>query len=158
MNSIKKDLERKLTMAVRQYGISNTLFRNVVADRLGLNVTDMECLGLLFHKGIANPTELAHHTGLSTGSTTAMLDRLENAKLILRKPNPNDRRGLLISVNKKGSKNIEPFFVNVRNAQNNLISSFSENDIQILIDFFNRFMNIYEVQRKNLINNSTNKK
>jgi DNA-binding MarR family transcriptional regulator len=150
MSFSKKDLEHELVMAVREYGISNTLFRNVIANRIGINVTDMECLGLLFHKGIASPTELANYTGLSTGSTTAMLDRLEKAKLIVRKPNPTDRRGLLISVNKEGSKQIAPLFIKARKAQNELISSYSEKNLQMLTDFFKKFMEIYEEQRRNL--------
>jgi DNA-binding MarR family transcriptional regulator len=150
MSFSKKDLEHELVMAVREYGISNTLFRNVIANRIGINVTDMECLGLLFHKGIASPTELANYTGLSTGSTTAMLDRLEKAKLIVRKPNPTDRRGLLISVNKEGSKQVAPLFIKARKAQNELISSYSEKNLQMLTDFFKKFMEIYEEQRRNL--------
>jgi len=147
----KQDLEHALVMAVREYGISNTLFRNVIASSLGLNVTDMECLGLLFHKGIATPTELAKHTGLNSGSTTAMLDRLEKAKLIVRKPNPNDRRGLLISVNKAGSKKIAPLFMHARQAQDKLVASYSAKDLQVLIDFFTRFTQVYEDERETLL-------
>jgi DNA-binding MarR family transcriptional regulator len=150
MSAAKKKLEQELVIAMREYGISNTLFRNVIASSLGLNVTDMECLGLLFHKGIATPTELANHTGLSTGSTTAMLDRLEKAKLITRKPNPNDRRGLLISVNKDGSKKVAPLFMGARNAQDKLVASYTVNDLEKLIDFFKKFIDIYELERHNL--------
>ena len=84
-------------MAVRDYGVNLTQFRNAMSEWAGLNVTDMECLRLLFHKGIATPSELARHTGLTSGATTAMLDRLEKAGLIERRPNPNDRRGTLIA-------------------------------------------------------------
>jgi DNA-binding MarR family transcriptional regulator len=151
MSVDKSDLEHRLIMALRQYGISNTLFRNAVASRLGLNVTDMECLGLLFHKGIATPTELANHTGLSSGSTTAMLDRLEKAQLIVRKPNPHDRRGVLIAVDKAGSARVAPLFAGARNAQNKLVASYSEKDLQLLTEFFEKFTAMYEEQRKDLI-------
>ena len=69
------------------------LFRNMVSERLGVNVTDMECLGLLYNKDLATPSELARYTGLGSGATTAMLDRLEKSGLIERRPNPDDRRG-----------------------------------------------------------------
>jgi DNA-binding MarR family transcriptional regulator len=93
----KADLKNRALMAVRDYGVNLTQFRNAISEWAGLNGTDMECLRLLFQKGIASPSELARHTGLTSGATTAMLDRLEKAALIERRPNPNDRRGTLIA-------------------------------------------------------------
>jgi len=155
MNNLrKKELERDLILAVREYGISMVLFRNLVGSTIGINVTDMECLGLLFHQGIATPTELAKHTGLTSGSTTAMLDRLEKARLITRKPNPNDRRGILITINKIGAKKIAPLFIGVRKGQDELVEGYSEKDVQVLLDFFSKFTDIYELHRKKLIQNA----
>jgi len=39
---------------------------------------------------------LSPHTGLSSGATTAMVDRLERAGLIGRQPDPMDRRGTIL--------------------------------------------------------------
>ena len=83
-------------MAARDQGVSSVLFRNAIGRKLGQSVTDNECLSFLMIKGTATPTELAHYTGLTSGSTTAMLDRLEKAGFISRKPNPEDRRGTLV--------------------------------------------------------------
>ncbi len=94
--STKTDLQKRALLAVRDYGIQLTQFRNAVSEWAGVNVTDMECLRLLFLKGTATPSELARHTGLTSGAATAMLDRLEKAGLITRQPNPHDRRGTLI--------------------------------------------------------------
>ena len=84
--SKKIDLKKRALTAVREYGIHLTLFRNAVSDWAGLNATDMECLRFLFLKGIATPSELARQTGLTSGATTAMLDRLEKAGLLERHP------------------------------------------------------------------------
>lgn len=159
MNNLsKKELERDLILAVREYGISTVLFRNFVGSTIGINVTDMECLGLLFHQGIATPTELAKHTGLTSGSITAMLDRLEKARLITRRPNPDDRRGILITINKTGAKKIAPLFIGVRKAQDELIGSYSEKDVPVLLNFFTKFTDIYEQHRKELIQNAKSAK
>ncbi len=96
-NSTKTALKRRALTAVAEYGVNLTRFRNAMAERQGLSVTDMECLRLLFLRGTATPTELSRHTGLTSGATTAMLDRLEKAGLIERRPNPDDRRGTLIA-------------------------------------------------------------
>jgi DNA-binding MarR family transcriptional regulator len=150
----KKDLEHRVIMGAREYGISTTLFRNAVGEKLGVNVTDMECLALLFFKGIATPTELSKYTGLSSGATTAMLDRLEKAKLIQRQPNPDDRRGTLISVDKNSVTTVGPMFADTRKAQDTLVASYSDQELQIIADFFERFTALWEQSRDKLAKQS----
>ncbi len=137
-------------MAVRDYGIHLTLFRNAMSEWAGLNVTDMECLRLLFHKGIATPSELAKHTGLTSGATTAMLDRLEKAGLIERRPNPDDRRGTLITPAKSAAEKAASWFESARKAQDELISSYSEKELEIISDAFERFTKIWEQEREKI--------
>jgi DNA-binding MarR family transcriptional regulator len=107
--------------------------------KLGLNITDLECLSLLTIKGISRPTELARYTGLTTGSATAMLDRLEKAKFVTRKPNPKDRRGVLIEINKQSAGAIGPVIADVQKAHKELIASYSEEELATIVDFLTRF-------------------
>jgi DNA-binding MarR family transcriptional regulator len=146
----KTELVDQVILGARQYGISNVLFRNLVGERLGVNVTDMECLGLLFHKGIASPSELARHTGLSSGATTAMLDRLEKSGLIARRPNPADRRGTLIALVESGAEKIGPWFSSVRQAQAKLISSYSEEELRVIAGFFEQSAKMWDEEREKL--------
>ncbi len=148
--STKTDLKKRALMAVRDYGIHLTLFRNAVSERMGLNVTDMECLRLLFLKGVATPSELARHTGLTSGATTAMLDRLEKAGLIERRPNPDDRRGTLIAPAKSGAEKVASSFESARKAQDELISSYSEKELEIISDVFERFTKLWEREREKI--------
>lgn len=136
---IMNDAQKQLITALGEYNLAATLFRNATSHMLGLNTTDMECLSLLGVKGIATPTELAHYTGLTTGSTTAMLDRLEKAKLITRKPNPNDRRGTLIEVSKNLQKTLRPTYADIQKVQNKLISSYSDAELAIIAGFLAQF-------------------
>jgi len=137
-------------MAVRDYGVHLNLFRNAVDEWAGLNTTDTECLRLLFQKGTATPTELAKHTGLTSGATTAMLDRLEKAGFIERKPNPDDRRGTLITPVKSGAEKMATWFASARDAQDNLISSYSESELEIIIDVFERFVRLWDQEREKI--------
>jgi len=149
-NSTKTDLKKRALIAVRDYGVHLTLFRNAMSEWAGLNVTDMECLRLLFIKGISTPSELARHTGLTSGATTAMLDRLENAGLIERRPNPNDRRGTLIVPVKSGAEKVASWFESARQAQDELISSYSESELEIIVDVFERFIKLWDQEREKL--------
>jgi len=137
----KKDLEKQVIIAAQQNGISSVLFRNAIARKLGLNITDSECLSLLSIKGVSTPTELARYTNLTTGSTTAMLDRLEKARFIRRKPNPKDRRGVLIEITKKWTETVGPMVAGVQKAQDDLIASYSDKELETIADFLTRFTN-----------------
>ena len=134
-------------MAVRDYGVHLILFRNAMNDWAGLNTTDMECLRLLFNKGIATPSELARHTGLTSGATTAMLDRLEKADLIERRPNPDDRRGTLIAPTESSTEKVASWFASAREAQDKLISTYSETELEIIADIFERFVKVWDQER-----------
>ncbi len=152
-NSTKTELKKRALMAVRDYGIHLTQFRNAVSEWAGLNTTDMECLRLLFIKGIATPSELARHTGLTSGATTAMLDRLEKADLIERRPNPNDRRGTLIAPAQSGAEKAASWFESARKAQDELISSYSESELEIISDVFERFVKLWDQEREKVQRN-----
>jgi DNA-binding MarR family transcriptional regulator len=149
-NSTKTDLKKRALMAVRDYGVNLTQFRNAMSEWAGLNVTDMECLRLLFQKGIASPSELARHTGLTSGATTAMLDRLEKAGLIERRPNPNDRRGTLIAPKESSAEKMASWFESARKAQNELVSGYSESELEIIADVFERFAKLWDQEREKI--------
>lgn len=125
----------KLIKALGEYNTAQILLRNANAKKLGINAVDMECLNLLSLKGTSTPTEIARYTGLTTGSTTAMLDRLEKAKLISRKPNPNDRRGVLIEVSDSLGNTLRESMAELRKVQNKLIENYSDNELELIAWF-----------------------
>jgi DNA-binding MarR family transcriptional regulator len=149
-NSSHSGLKQRALAAVRDYGVNLTLFRNAMNEWAGLNATDMECLRLLFLKGVATPSELARHTGLTSGAATAMLDRLERAGLIERRPNPADRRGTLISPEKSAAEKVAAWFESARNAQDALISSYSESELEIIADAFEKFAQLWDREREKI--------
>jgi DNA-binding MarR family transcriptional regulator len=134
-----RDLERQVMIAVREQGISSVLFRNAIGRKLGLSITESECLSLLSIKGISTPTELSRYTGLTSGSTTAMLDRLEKVEYIRRKPNPKDRRGVLIEIDKKWAETAGPLVAGVQKAHKELIASYTDKDLETIADFLTGF-------------------
>jgi len=146
----RTDLKKRALMAVRDYGVNLTQFRNAMSEWAGLNGTDMECLRLLFQKGVSTPSELARQTGLTSGATTAMLDRLERAGLIERRPNPNDRRGTLITPEKSSAEKMASWFASARQAQDELISSYAESDLEIISGVFERFAKLWDQEREKL--------
>lgn len=135
----KMEAQMRVVRASQEFGIASVLFRNAIGRRLGLNITDIGCINFLFIKGASTPTELSRYAGLTTGSTTAMLDRLEKAGLIVRKPNPNDRRGLIIEVHQRSRELIGPMVARAQKGQLDLMDEYSEKELLAIADFLTRF-------------------
>jgi DNA-binding MarR family transcriptional regulator len=85
-------------LALRDLGESADLFRQVVADRLGLTGADLAVLSLLEARGPLTAGQLAEASGLSTGAITGVADRLEGAGYARRGQDPDDRRRVIVAL------------------------------------------------------------
>ena len=90
-------LLKQLGETLRKVGAQSVLMSDTVGRLVGLNSTDLECLDLLYLSGATTAGRLAAHTGLTTGATTAVIDRLEQAGFVRRMRTTGDgcssRRG-----------------------------------------------------------------
>src|SRR5690242_16283635 len=68
-----------------------------LARRLRLNPVDYQAMKHLMTSGVAlGPVELGALVGLTSGSATGLVDRLERAGHLRREPDPRDRRRLVL--------------------------------------------------------------
>jgi DNA-binding MarR family transcriptional regulator len=137
----KDEITYKVLMAARDTNINSVLFRNAMGRKLGLNITESECVTFLGIKGVSTPTEIAKYTGLTSGSTTTMLDRLEKKNIIKRKSNPDDRRGVIIELNEEYGKVAQPLVAGIQKAHRELIDRFSVKELETVINFLTGFTN-----------------
>lgn len=133
-------------MAVRDYGVNLTMFRNTMSVWQGINPIDMDCLRFLFLKGTTKPSEVSRFTGLTSGATTALLDRLEKTGFIERRPNPNDRRGTLIVPAEGSAEKVAAWFESSRNAQDELLATYSEGELELIAEVFERFAQLWRLE------------
>ena len=56
--------------------------------------------------GTSVPRELGEYLGVSSGTLTAMLDRLEQEGLVRRAPHPSDRRSVLVELTEAGAASL----------------------------------------------------
>ncbi len=131
---------------IRQFIAGTILFNQSVADRVGLSLTDMQCINLLELLGPSTPGKLASSTGLTTGGVTVMLDRLEKAGLVKRQPNPKDRRSILVKVNARKLQKINSFYSGINQRLEAFLSGRSEAEIQSVISFLSS-MNAIRAER-----------
>lgn len=72
--------------------------RTALARRLGIPVADLDALEHLELAGPLPQRDLAERLLLSSGAVTFLVDRLERAGLVQRRPHPTDRRATLVAL------------------------------------------------------------
>jgi len=92
----------------RIMGIQRRIKRSMDETLSGFDLTwgEWSVLGTLLRKSSnrASPGELARNHELSSGAMTNRLDRLEEAGLVRRIPNPDDRRGIVVELTDEGQR------------------------------------------------------
>jgi DNA-binding MarR family transcriptional regulator len=147
----KQKLASGVILKARDYSSNTTLFHQAIADRLGINPTDMKCLDLIAMHGSASATQLATYAGLSTGATTALIDRLEGKRLIERHPHPQDRRVVVLTMSRVAKNKLESLFESLARSMETLMASYSERELKLLDDFFGKASSIWEDERQKLL-------
>ena len=102
--------EDPIEVVARVFRFCSFLDRRVGAafETAGLSRTEADLLAALLRSPdrLVPPSRLASALICSTGTMTNRLDRLEKGGLIRRRPDPDDRRGVLIELTMQGRKTI----------------------------------------------------
>ncbi|MGW4531387.1 MarR family winged helix-turn-helix transcriptional regulator [Nocardia sp. NPDC004340] len=94
----RRALYDELSGESRRYMAAYTLFNQAIADKLGLHPTDLQCLSLLTAESQPlTVKQIADMTGLTTGSATRLVDRMERGGYVTREADPEDRRRVLVT-------------------------------------------------------------
>jgi DNA-binding MarR family transcriptional regulator len=90
--------------SVRALGLALERWRGVFARQHGLADNDPVVLShLASAEGRLLPRDLSRAMNVRTGTLTAMLDRLEDARFVRRVPNPDDRRSTFVELTEHGA-------------------------------------------------------
>ena len=77
-------------------------WEQAVVKGSGLSTAQMHTIEIVGHSGSLRMKELAKKMGVTTGTLTVMIDRLEQQGLLQRTPHETDRRSYLIALTEKG--------------------------------------------------------
>jgi len=135
----EENTEMAVLSAARDLGIATVLFRNSLAKRLKLSLTESLCLTFLGIREGFSPSDIARLVGLTTGATTAMLDRLERRGYIRRVANDRDRRGVILKLTERYASDARETVMGVQKAHRDLIHGYSETELAVIADFLRRF-------------------
>ena len=138
-----------LGAVVERYQAAVDDFDREVARTLGVNETDLRCLEILIQEhDEATPRLLADRLGLTTGSVTAMLDRLEKLDYLRRVAHPSDRRKFIVEPTAKAVQRATELIAPLVTEGNALLARhYTIEQIGIIADFLTRTT---ELQRRHI--------
>ena len=133
--SKKQRLIEELSEQFRVNGIQDIAFDTVVAERLGINRTDLNCIDIIERHGGVTAGELATEAGLTTGAVTAVIDRLERAGYALRVRDEEDRRRVKVEVTPKLQREAGKIYGPMMSEWQAVMDSATTEQLRLMVEF-----------------------
>ncbi|MER7503377.1 MarR family transcriptional regulator [Nonomuraea pusilla] len=127
----------------RRYLSAVMLHGHASAKACDLGATDLYALNVLELSGPMTPGELGARTGLTTGPTTRLIDRLEQAGYVRRVPAPDDRRKVIVEPVGKPA-GLDQVMAPARQKVGEILAGYSPEQLDVLFDYFDRAARAYE--------------
>jgi len=135
---ISPELLQNIDEMLRKVSAQSVLISDLVARLIGLNSTDLECLDLLLLAGPTTAGKLAEHTGLTSGATTAVIDRLERAGFVTRRRDKRDRRRVLVEIVQSGIDRIAPLYAPLQARVQELNRQFTDAELEAIVSYMTK--------------------
>lgn len=123
----------ELVRLLQQYTIEADRLGQAFAERNGMHPTDLYALLAVMRSAAdgapLTPGRLGQHLGLSSGATTAVIDRLERAGHVERGPDPRDRRRVTLHLGSTAHVVGEKFFGPLGVAMDGMLAGFAESEL-----------------------------
>lgn len=142
---MSRELDRtatRLTDALRKSSAQALMVSHGVAAKVGLNMTDLECLDIIQMSGRVTAGELARRTGLSTGAMTTAIDRLVDAGYAERQDDPNDRRRVLVTTRADSMQTLWRIYAPLQVAMEQLYAGYSEDELRTIAAFMEQAVTV----------------
>jgi DNA-binding MarR family transcriptional regulator len=139
------DLRKELGLEAQAHQAAVDAVDAAAAAHLQVNRTDLRCLEILTQNDSVLPSQLAVQLGLTTGSVTAMLDRLERLGYATRSADPADRRKVVVRITPKAAKKAAKIYGPiVLEGERDVLNRYSAAELGVLLDFHRRSRQLQE--------------
>ena len=128
----RAELLQAIRSGFQQTSGQSVLLSQVIADKVGLAPSDLECLGYLEDGGPMTAGRLSELTGLTTGAVTRMVDRLGSAKYVRRRSDPDDRRKVIIELVPGRANEFERFYGPMARGATERLSRYSDAELALI--------------------------
>ncbi len=132
----RSELERDVSEQLgRRLSARTLLFHQAVAERLGLNPTDLKCLDLARAELDITAGKIAELTGLTTAAVTTVIDRLERSGLVRRERDPVDRRKVIVRTVAERAAEVGQLFESLDQAMRQLFARYTNAELTLIHGF-----------------------
>lgn len=144
----RAELMTALERATKTLSAQNLAVSQAIAERLGINVSDLECLTMARTAGDNGVTagDLAAATALTSGAITGVIDRLELAGLVRRDRDANDRRKVIVRPTENVEKTVPPLFEPLHCSMTEIWTSYTEDQLALILDFLTRARDVMRAE------------
>lgn len=139
-----------LMMSTRRLTRSSLMLQHAIAEKMGLNVTDAECIDFLMEMGPSTAGDLAKATRLTTGAITSVIDRLEKAGFVKRESDPGDRRKVIIKFLPKKHAGAKKFYGAMATDVFQLFSGYNESKLKSMLQHTNSLAAIMQMHAEKI--------
>jgi DNA-binding MarR family transcriptional regulator len=94
---------KDLAGILQRFGLARDRMRAALAKRTGVGGADLDTLEYLEAEGPLTQRDLGDRLSLTSGAITMLVDRLEHAGWVNRRPHPTDRRYTLLELSSKAA-------------------------------------------------------
>ncbi|WFE53367.1 MarR family transcriptional regulator [Micromonospora sp. WMMD1155] len=143
-----------LMHAGREMSRLSMVFRYAVAERLGLTVSDLECLDYLADAGSATAGQVAERTNLTTGAVTSMLRRLQQAGYVTAERDPADRRRVIVTLRPERAAELKRPYERFAEWTERLIEGYSVDEVTLLVRHYDHMQAMYLAELDHLRGNN----
>jgi DNA-binding MarR family transcriptional regulator len=118
--------------------------RAALARSLGLTDVEMLALVHLGEQGEMAPSAIAALLHLSSGGATALVQRLERAGHVTRKPHPSDRRSILIALSPAMVRRLDDAYAPVERRMESVVAALGHVERVAVAEVFSRLVSLSE--------------
>ena len=125
----------RIVQGLRRVDTGTYALRIRLAEKLGIGTIDINAMAFVGEVDGLTPKDLGKTLNITTGSVTAMVDRLEAKGFMVRKPNPGDRRSVLLHLSPEGTEAMQWANDHFAAAAGALLEASSEENIVDIAEF-----------------------
>jgi DNA-binding MarR family transcriptional regulator len=97
-----------MSAALQRFGLERDRMRAALASQGGISPADLDALEHLEADGPLTQRQLGERLALTSGAVTMLVDRLERAGWVQRRPHPTDRRYVLVELSAAAEERTPP--------------------------------------------------
>jgi DNA-binding MarR family transcriptional regulator len=142
----RSELMQAIRSGFQQTSGQSVLLSQIIADKVRLAPSDLECMGFLEDAGPMTAGRLAELTGLTSGAVTRMIDRLERRRYVRRRSDPEDRRKVLVELVPGRAKEFERFYGPMARGATEFLARYSDAELALIAELLEHMTAFGRVQ------------